>query len=472
MTFQSARFFALLFLTLLAYRAVPARLKNTVLLAASVCFYMAAGIRHLPLLLVAALLSFVTGLVLGRCERLRTRRAILTAALLALFGQLCLFKYGGALGIQLSPPLGVSFYTFALSGYLIDQYRRKYAPEKNFVRFAVFACFFPLVSSGPIERGDGLLAQLCAPPKVTYEGFCEGASRMLWGFFRKFVVADTIGTMVDRVFSDLPAFAGPCLLLAVLLYSYELYCDFAGYSDIAIGAARMFGFTVRENFARPFAARSFSELWRRWHMSLTGWLREYLYFPLGGSRKGKPRTFLNILIIFLVSGVWHGAGWTFALWGLLNGVYMVVGRATQEWPLRRAARNALARHKTFYAFLQIVFVYLLFTSCIVFFRAPAMADAVYVYTHLFTGWQMLLRPSEVIAALRSMNIGRVTGLLTLGGALLAELVEWAAARGRLSAGAWMRTLRTLPRVTLYYALALLVMVFGALGSSSFIYFAF
>ncbi len=319
MSFSSASFFLLLFVTLAAYRyaplyakkvflASPAVARNIVILAASAVFYAFAGVRYLPLLGAAAFASFSSGLALARMEQPHLRKALLAAALCLLFGSLCFFKYGGLFGTARAMPLGISFYTFALAGYLIDQYRRKYAPEPDFLRFAGFACFFPLIASGPIERGDGLLSQMAEPPQPRYGMFCEGASRMLWGFFKKFVVADTIGVTVGRVFADIPAFSGPYLLLAALLYSYELYCDFSGYSDIAIGAARLFGFSVRENFMRPFAARSFGELWRRWHISLTSWLREYIYFPLGGSRKGTARTVCNILMIFFISGIWHGAG--------------------------------------------------------------------------------------------------------------------------------------------------------------------
>ncbi len=483
MSFSSASFFLLLFVTLAAYRyaplyakkvflASPAVARNIVILAASAVFYAFAGVRYLPLLGAAAFVSFSSGLALARMEQPRLRKALLAAALCLLFGSLCFFKYGGLFGTARAMPLGISFYTFALAGYLIDQYRRKYAPEPDFLRFAGFACFFPLIASGPIERGDGLLSQMAEPPQPRYGMFCEGASRMLWGFFKKFVVADTIGVTVGRVFADIPAFSGPYLLLAALLYSYELYCDFSGYSDIAIGAARLFGFSVRENFMRPFAARSFGELWRRWHISLTSWLREYIYFPLGGSRKGMARTVCNILMIFFISGIWHGAGATFAVWGLLNGILMIFGRFTAPLKKRWEGKHPLARCPKVRAAWQIVCVYLQFSACAVFFRAASLPDACALYARLFTGWGALLHPSGVVDTLRGINIGRVSGLLILGGAVLIEWVEWRAARQGVSVGAWTRTLGKGRRMALYYALVLAVLVFGALGSSSFIYFAF
>ena len=459
-------------------RAVSLR-QSAFLLAASLFFYACAGVAYLPLLLAAALLAYGAGRMLARMEKPSARKAVLTAALVLLIGNLCFFKYYAQLAALLplpenapAMPLGVSFYTFALSGYLIDQYRRRYPPEKNLILFVLFAFFFPVISSGPIERGNGLLPQLKKPHAFDYEVFCQGASRILWGFFKKFVVADTIAIAVDRVFGDLTGFPGPYLCLAVLLYSYQLYCDFSGYSDIAIGTARLFGFSVRENFRRPFAARTFSELWRRWHISLTGWFREYLYFPLGGSRRGAVRTYLNILIIFLVSGIWHGSGMTFAVWGLLNGAYMAFGRATKAFRARMAQKNPLLQNRFFGAAVRIGTVYLLFSSCIVFFRAPDMASAGYLYTHFLSGWSGLLHPGLVIDTLRRMGIGRVTGLLILFSVGLTEWVEWRAEQNGLRTEEWMRTLGGKRRMALYYVLLLLIMTFGALGRSSFIYFAF
>lgn len=504
MSFQSAQFFVFLAAVLLLYHAVPARAKTPVLLAASWLFYACASAAYLPLLLAACALAWAVGRALGAapaaeggglsgappfavCRRLRAalprpafRRCLLGAVLALLLGSVCFFKYAGPLMAWLgapagvpAAPLGVSFYTFALSGYVIDQYRRAYPPEKSFFRLALFAGFFPVVSSGPIERGGHFLPQLRQARAFCYEDFCRGASRMLWGFFKKFVVADTIAVLVDSVFGDLASFTGPYLCLAVLLYSYQLYCDFSGYSDIAIGTARLLGFSVCENFARPFAARSFRALWRRWHISLTGWFREYLYFPLGGSRRGAARTCLNTLLVFLVSGLWHGSGATFAVWGLLNGAYLALGRATQQRRARLLEKTPLARHPALYAAVQVAAVYLLFSSCIVFFRAQSLADAASVYSRLFTGWGEALRDLHgVRLALNRMGVNKTTGPLLLACVPFVEWVEWRAACGGVTTDVWMRARNKRVRLALYYALALALMLFGMLGDSSFIYFAF
>lgn len=484
MSFSSLGFFVLLLGTAAVYYAVPARRQPAVLLAASLIFYACAGLGHLVLLAAAILLAWAVAGPLARA-RGAARKVLLAGALGALLAHLCFFKYydlfGAALArfaaghgwavippdYGLAAPLGVSFFTFVLMGYLVDIYRGKYAPERNLADFALFACFFPLVSSGPIERADHLLPQLKAPRSFDYEGFCRGASRMLWGFFKKFVVADTIGITVSRVYTAPADFTGPYLALATGLYAYQLYCDFSGYSDIAAGAARMFGVEVLENFTRPFAAGTYQGLWNRWHNSLTGWFREYLYFPLGGSRKGTARTYLNVVIVFLVSGLWHGSTVNFAVWGLLNGLYMAAARARAKLrplpadpaPLRRA--------------WGILACYALFASAIVFFRAESLADAAAVYAGLFSGWgRALADPAGVIATLKSLNVGRVTALLMAGGAAVCEWVEWRAAKAGATTGAWMRALPRGRRLALYYALALAVLFYGQMGQSAFIYFQF
>lgn len=504
MSLQSGYFFIFLAVALAGYYLLAGRSgaaapekgrfaavrQSIFLLAASLFFYACAGAAYLPLLLAAAALAYGAALLLARVERPRVRKGVLAAALALLLANLCFFKYCGPLVARLAlpqgapaMPLGVSFYTFALSGYLIDQYRRGYPPEKNFVRFALFASFFPVISSGPIERGDGLLPQLAAPHAFDYETFCQGASRVLWGFFKKFVVADTLAVAVDRVFAGPAAYPGPYLCLAVLLYAYQIYCDFSGYSDIAIGLARLFGFSVRENFRRPYAARTLAEFWSRWHISLSSWLQDYVFEPLawsGWTKKlpvvgryfKKPPTYSALVITFLVSGLWHGVGWTYVVWGLVHGVLQVLGKMTKKQRRRIVKRLKLRTDTAAYRLFQQLLVLAMVCVSYVFFRAPTMGTALYFLKNAFSGWGALLSPGAVIATLKAMGIGRVMGLLLLGGVGLTEWVEWRAEHGGLRSDEWMRALDGKKRMALYYALALLVMTFGALGRSSFIYFAF
>ncbi len=485
MGFQSAPFFLLLAATIILYFTVPVKLQNYILLAGCWIFYSYTSFKNLVLLLVLTLLIYAAAHGMARLKSGAARRGLLTVSLIGLFSVLVFFKYYTPLrtscGLfsalpslgRIVPPLGVSFYTFMLAGYLIDVYRGKQTPERSFVRFSLFSSFFPIVASGPIERGRTLLAQFEAPHRFEYETFCCGASRMLWGFFKKFVLAEMIAISVSRVFTNLSIYHGPFLLLAALMYSYQLYCDFSGYSDIAIGTARLMGFTIRENFARPFAARSFQELWRRWHISLTSWFRDYLYFPLGGSRKGTFRTGVNILIVFLASGIWHGAALNFAIWGAMNGVFMLISRTLQRRGRTRQLRHDTKVRRTLSALVRIAAVYLMFTACIVFFRAATTQDALYVYSNLFTGWrQAVLDPSGTIVLLKSMNIGRVSLLVMAGGAALVEWGEWRAQKAQLETGEWIRSHKPAVRIALYYVLLLALAFFGALGTSNFIYFDF
>lgn len=495
MSFQSAGFFIFLMGTLLGYFVVPAKWKNPVLLFACWFFYACTGIQYLLLLIVMTMVSYVAARLMEAAKTPGACRAFFWVGMVVLFANLFFFKYYDLFGEQLATaftqwgfsyippdrgiivPLGISFYTFTLSGYLIDVSQKVHPAQRSFVKLSLFASFFPLVSSGPIERGERLMPQFDTPHPFVYENFCRGASRMLWGFFKKFVIANTLMDMVDRVFNNLTDYTGPYLLLAALLYMYQIYCDFSGYSDIAIGIAQLFGITVMENFKRPFAAHSFTELWQRWHISLTSWLRDYIFTPLSFALRRVPfRTLVScfcLFIIFPISGIWHGASWPYLVFGVMNGAYMVIGKLTLKKRRKWAKTNPLYRSKTGKAVLQIIMVYLLFASCHVFFRAPSLSDAFYVYSHLFTGWlDALKNPGTVIATLKTMNIGRITGVLMFASITGVELVEWWASREKIGTGAWLRARTPAKRMVIYYLLLILLALFGAFGASSFIYFQF
>ena len=489
MSFETLGFFALFIAALLLYYAVPKPLKNYALLAAALIFYSSAGLGYIILLCVVILTSFAFMHLISSAKTQSGRKSLLAAALIVLFANLAFFKYYNLFGKALMQavfkmglpvllpdsgllmPLGISFYTFTVAGGLIDVYRKKTPPQKSLLSYAAFVSFFPLIASGPIERAANIVPQLEAPVKFNYDNFANGASRILWGFFKKYVVANTIATAVNGVYSNLAGFSAPYIIFATLCYSYQLYCDFSGYSDIAIGVAETFGIKVMENFARPFAAHTFSDLWRRWHISLTSWLREYLYFPLGGSRKGKARAVLNQVIVFTVSGMWHGATLSFVIWGVLNGAYLVIGKETAAIRDKFTARNVFYKNKHVKNIIQTVIVYLLFTSRIVFFRANTLQDAAYVYTHLFTGWEILLHPAQAFGVYKTVLSGTSTLLLLLC-IPFAEIIEWLAARKSLANGAYIRSLKAPAKIAIFYVQLAALAFFGVLGSSSFIYFQF
>ena len=349
MNFITLAFFIFLAVAALVYYILPRIARAAWLLCCSYVFYLydPANAGYIVLLCAATLATWGAGLVLERAQRPAARKAVLAVCVAVCIGSLGFYKYAGMVTQWLNGlwglfgqkdaftapgfavPLGISYFAFMALGYAIDVYRGKPA-EHNIVHYALFVSFFPCIVTGPIERGEHVLPQLASPAPFEYGRFCGGMFRILWGLFKKLVVADNIGVIVAAVYGNVgqEAYTGPVFLLASVLFSYQLYCDFSACTDIAIGAGEMFGIRLMENFRRPLAAHSFTELWRRWHISLTNWFRDYLYIPLGGNRKGKFRQYLNQVVVFLTSGLWHGASLTYVVWGLLNGIYMCIGKAT------------------------------------------------------------------------------------------------------------------------------------------------
>lgn len=396
---------------------LPAGVARLWLLAASWLFAFWCGPEALLALLCACAVTHLGARALGRVQK--GRKALLALLLVALFGALFLFKYldfactllsGLGWPVQapaLFLPAGISFYLFMAAGYLIDVYRGSTPPARSFGETALFLSFFPHLLSGPIGRAEELMPQLRARRRPSWDGFRLGAFRFLWGAFQKLVLADRLGLLVDTVYADPAAFGRLQVLAAACAFSVQIYCDFSAYSHMALGCAQMLGVELRENFETPYFSRSIAGFWRRWHISLTSWFRDYLYIPLGGSRRGKARKYRNVLLVFAVSGLWHGAGLTFLVWGLLNGLYQVAGDLTQgpRAALRRALR--LGEDSPLTAGLQMLCTFLLSTAAWVFFKAQSLGQAAAVFAamvrgpwliHPVTAWG-LDRPELAVAGL-------------------------------------------------------------------------
>ena len=472
---NSLKYLVFLALAAAGHAIAPKKLRNPMLLAVSWAFYLLSMPKFLPLLIVVTFLTWKAG---GLMERSPDRkRAMLIPALLACFGLLFFYKYLAFAGELLSKlpgvgtieipaliqPLGISFYIFAVTGYLIDVYRGAEG-EKSFVDYALMVSFFPAVLSGPIPRRARLLPQL-KERETSWMEVKRGVTRFLVGLAKKMLLADTLSAIVALVYADVDSFTGTQVIFAAICYSLQIYCDFSSYSDMAVGAGLLFGIRLMENFDTPYFAQSIPELWRRWHISLSSWFRDYLYFPLGGSRKGKLRTNLNLMIVFAVSGLWHGAGLQYLIWGLLHGGYQVVGRLVK--PLTKPLREKLDGSPLALPakWARIGWVFLLTGIAWVFFRADDLGHALAILGQMTT-----------LGGFGGAEaFGMVDAQFWLLGGCLAALFVWDLSYKkydlveRLANGIWLR-------YALWTVLLLLVLCFGAYGTgydaSNFVYFQF
>lgn len=486
MDFNTLIFLGFLAAVTALYYLVPKGAKPYFLLAASYIFYLykPQNSALVLLLIVATVVTWAASLAIEKLENIWARRGFLLLSLTVCLGSLFFYKYanffsqiaadigtlfggsGTSKVLDLAAPLGLSYFTFQSLSYVIDVYRGKTQAEKNPLMYALFVSFFPCIFTGPIERKDHLMPQLKTPHPFIYEQVSGGLFRLLWGYVKKMVIADNIGLFVRAVYSAPTGMNGPALLTASLLFSYQLYMDFSGCCDIAIGAGKMLGFDLLENFDRPFASKSYSELWRRWHMSLSNWFRDYIYIPLGGSRCCAARHMLNLMLTFLASGLWHGASWGYVIWGALNGLILLAGKFTASARVQLAQHNPLYRNHHVKNALQRICVYLLFTATLVFFAADLYGgSAAAVYSGLLRGWGMLFTdPGSLAAIFRALGLtGRVLAFLVPTCALV-EAVE---SRGAVSS--WIRLRPVWVRWMLYYTLCLLLLFFAAFGQSAFIY---
>ena len=358
MVFNSLAFVVTFPFIVFAYYIVPEKIKNIFLFLVSICFYACFKIAYVPILLGVIVISYISAIKMGEKDK-ESKQKILVTDIVIMVGILLYFKCMNTL------PLGVSFYTFVAMGYLIDVYRGKILAEKNFIAFGTFVAFFPPLLSGPIERANGLLCQIKAKKIFNEERILLGVCQMLWGYFQKVVIADRIAVIVNAIYDNDVNYTGIYVLVATILYAFQIYCDFAGYSNLAIGAAGILGIELRKNFNVPYQAVNISDFWDRWHISLSTWLRDYVYISLGGNRKGQLKKYGNLLITFLVSGIWHGVNWTFIVWGALHGIYSIIHS------MLTSKTNNINKHK----YLKIVGTFILVDFAWLFFRANSVRHA-------------------------------------------------------------------------------------------------
>jgi len=455
--------------TVVAYYALPLRLRPVWLLLASVFFYLSADVRCGLFLLFSILSCYAAALLMQRTRHKKLLLLLALALNLGLMAALKLLPWLMAQAVEegrlrLLYPLGLSFYSLQAAGYVIDVYRGKLEPERKPWRFALFMSFFPIVSQGPISRYDQLSPQLCEGHTIDAKNLAYGAQLALWGYFKKLVVADRAGLLVDLVYDTPGQYAGLAVCVAATLYTLQLYADFSGCVDICRGIARMLGIEVIENFRRPLFSQSIAEFWRRWHISLGAFLRDYLYFPLGGSRKGKARKALNTLAVFAVSGLWHGAGLNFLFWGLFNGACIVLGGATIK------ARDAFWRRlgaKQSPRFLRQLGCFFLVVLGFHFFRAPGLSAGVHMLLDALRRYDGSL--PELMDLKDTLVLSLGLGLMLLV-SVLSERMESGCLRDKIAA------MKIPLRWALWLALLMTVLVFGVYGpgydKAQFIYMGF
>ena len=403
MSFNSIEFIIFLPIVFLLYWFVFKKTKkqNLLIVTASYVFYGWGDWRVLILIAITSLCSYASGLLIGRWEgKRRWQKAISAANIVLNISILAVFKYYNffidnlndlfaTLGMTLDwptaniiLPVGISFYTFQALSYSIDVYRRKIDPERDIVAFFAFISFFPQLVAGPIERATHLLPQFVKPRSFNYSKAVDGCRQMLWGFFKKLVIADSIAEIVNGVWANYSHYTSLNLVLCSILFSFQIYCDFSGYSDIAIGCARLFGINLSRNFNIPYLSRSLPEFWRCWHISLMSWFRDYVYFPMGGSKCGLYRTVFNTFVVFFISGLWHGADWSFVLWGLFHAIFISLYRFL---PSRGKFEHNVGHKRllpTIKELVMIAFTFSLVTFGWILFRAPNVSIAFDFISHL------------------------------------------------------------------------------------------
>lgn len=481
MLFNSMAFAVFLPIVFFLYWALPQKYRWIVLLISSYYFYMSWNVKYVVLILFTTAVSYTGAFLLEKTDRKAVKRMIMAAAVTASLLVLFFFKYFDfaqntlarllqSFAISMHPvtlslmlPVGISFYTFQTLSYVIDVYKGEVRAERHFFKYATFIVFFPQLVAGPIERTKNLLPQIDCEHKFTYEKGSYGLKLMAWGFFKKLVVADNLAVFADEVFADVTAYHGFALVLAVLFFTLQIYCDFSGYSDIAIGTAKLFDIDLMANFKSPYFSASIREFWRRWHISLSTWFRDYVYIPLGGNRVSKLRGAGNVLLTFTLSGLWHGAAFTYIVWGGLHGVMQCLENLL--FSSKGKSKEKGAENKIIW-WLKVAVVFCFVAAAWCFFRAGSCKEALYVFIHMADGLSHPL--SYVSTGLQAFDT-KLLKQMIFPVLLLAVYDYTALSRDPLLA---LGNLPSAARKAVYYAFLLMVLLLASFNSQEFVYFQF
>lgn len=484
MIFNSVSFAIFFTIVTSLYFIIPYKYRWVWLLASSCYFYMAFVPVYILILFFTIIIDYFAGILIERSTG-KKRRLMLICSLVANIGILAVFKYynffidtlnnmpgynyqtGTLQKLSIILPIGLSFHTFQAMSYTIEVYRGQQKPERHFGIYALYVMFYPQLVAGPIERPQNLLHQFYEKHDIDYKRITDGLKLMAWGLFKKVVIADRLAILVDNVYDNPSEHHGLSFIIATFFFSFQIFCDFSGYSDMAIGMARVIGFKLMKNFNSPYHAQSVREFWGRWHISLSTWFKDYLYIPLGGSRVTIPRWYLNLFIVFLVSGLWHGASWTFVAWGALHGIYVVGGHILS--PIFKKLQVSLPMWLS--RSVNILVTFTLVSFAWIFFRAASIGQAFYIirsmFTDTFTDINLLLHHKQ-----SNLNLGLIGKELWLAalGIIILEFVHVFQQKYniyRLIAGSPVYV-----RWALYYTFLFALLVFNASGTKAFIYFQF
>ena len=470
MLFNSAHFLIFFPLVVILFFSLK-RLnhRNLMLLAASWYFYAVWKPEYLLILIASTSIDYFAALYLEKTEQLKKRRVLVLISILANLILLFGFKYfhffdknfhrifseynifqGNAFA-EILLPVGISFYTFQTISYSIDVYKKRIPAEKNFFKFALFVSFFPQLVAGPIERAGNLLPQFNRFPKFEYKRVSEGLKLMFWGFFLKIVIADSLALLVNQVYKHPGEYYGFDIWLATFFFAIQIYCDFAGYTEIAKGAAKVMGYDLMNNFKLPYFSHSIAEFWRRWHISLSTWFKDYIYFQLGGNRvKTRTRYIFNILFVFMISGFWHGAGWTFLIWGTLHGLFYLIEKI---FPYK-----ILPVEKQAYRYLRVLIVFILVNFAWIFFRSESVTISITIVKNSFQFMNSSLNFDKTYL----LKCFFLIALL-----FIVNLIE-----RKKDIISFISEKPILFRWSIYYISAIILFAFGNFGIQEFIYFRF
>ena len=492
MLFNSYSFMLFFPIVLCIYFVIPKKARHLWLLVASYYFYMGWNAKYALLIAASTIITYLGGLFIAR--RKEKKKCCLIGVICINLLILFFFKYydfaldninrilsfAGAGTIRrkfdVLLPVGISFYTFQALGYIIDVYRGTIQAEKNFFRYALFVSFFPQLVAGPIERSGNLLRQIDHIEEIhlfSYKRITEGAVLMLWGYFLKMVIADRVSIVVDTVYNSYWMYGSTELVIASVLFAIQIYCDFASYSQIAIGAAKIMGFDLMENFNTPYFASSIKDFWRRWHISLSTWLRDYIYIPLGGSRCSKLKKYRNLMLTFLISGLWHGANWTYVIWGGIHGLYQVIEDATTPVREKIVKKYQMRTDNFSCRFGKIALTFILTDFAWIFFRANHVSDAFTIIARIFTKanpW--ILFDGSIYDILLPVNDVHIL-IIALVILFLVDLIRY---KIKLTLAGFLNNQNLWFRYAVIFALLFFILIYGQYGpgfsAKQFIYFQF